>query len=117
MIKKLFPHFPVTPAKRLEDLEIKNKDLLINATQTGLKETDPSPVPETELHKDLFVYDLIYNPPETNLLKAAKKCGAGTSNGLDLLLYQGALAFEHFTGRPAPVEIMRQALREGVEKP
>jgi shikimate dehydrogenase len=116
MIKELFPNFRIAPVKLIRDLNIRDKDLLINATPVGLKETDPCPIDEGELHKDLLVYDLIYNPLETKLLKAAKEAGAQISNGLDMLLYQGAFSFEIFTGAPAPIEIMRQALMEGVKK-
>jgi shikimate dehydrogenase len=66
------------------------------------------------MHQGLFVYDLIYNPAETKLLEAAKRSGLRCSNGLGMLLYQGALAFRHFTGRQAPVEAMEAALNRGV---
>ena len=59
-----------------------------------------------------IVVDIVYNPVKTRLLKEAEKAGAGTINGLDMLVWQGALAFEKWTGREAPVEIMRkEALR------
>jgi shikimate 5-dehydrogenase len=69
-----------------------------------------------KLHPALLVYDLIYNPCETKLLKMAKKRGARVSNGLGMLLYQGARSFEIWTGKKAPVETMRRALKEGVRK-
>jgi len=54
---------------------------------------------------------LIYNPAETKLLALAGKSGAKTSNGLGMLLYQGMLSFQIWTGEPAPEEIMRKALQ------
>lgn len=116
LIKKVFLNFNIEAVGRIEDLNIKEKDLLVNATPIGMEKTDPYLVTEEMLYKDLFVYDLIYNPPQTKLLALAKKVGAKTSNGLGMLLYQGVLSFGHFTGVDAPVEIMRQALTKELEK-
>ena len=111
MIKKLFLNFQINAVDSIEELKIKDKDLLVNATPVGLKESDPCLVDEAMLHKNLFVYDLIYNPPETKLLTAAKHIGAKTANGLGMLLYQGMLSFKIWTGQDAPQEVMRQALQ------
>lgn len=100
----------------LEEVNFKEIDLLINATPVGMKEDDPCLVKKEMLHKDMLVYDLIYNPAQTKLLKLAKKVGARTSNGLMMLLYQGALSFKHFTGKDAPLHIMEEALKKGVSK-
>lgn len=91
-------------------------DLLINATPVGLRETDPALVDKTMINPKGLVYDLIYNPPETKLLKIAKEAGAKVSNGLGMLLYQGVLSFEYFTGKKAPVSVMRKALEEAIKK-
>jgi len=99
----------------IEGLNIKECDLLVNATPIGMKETDPCLVDQNLLHKDMLVYDLIYNPKETKLLKTARLIGARGSNGLGMLLYQGAISFQIWTQRPAPFEIMRRALEEGVK--
>jgi shikimate dehydrogenase len=116
MVKNLFPGLNILAADNIEGLDIRNKELLVNTTPVGLKESDSCLVSEGMLHKNLFVYDLIYNPPETKLLSLAKKAGAKFSNGLGMLLYQGALSFKHFTGYDAPLEVMRKALEEGVGK-
>ncbi|MCM8782875.1 MAG: shikimate dehydrogenase [Candidatus Omnitrophica bacterium] len=100
----------------LEEVDFKNIDLLINATPCGMRKTDPCPVKKDMLHKDMFVYDLIYNPIQTKLLKLAQGLGARTSNGLGMLLYQGVLSFKHFTGKYAPLHIMERALKEAVER-
>jgi len=64
------------------------------------------------LREDLTVVDIIYNPAETKLLKAARKVGAKTVNGLGMLIYQGALAFKIWTGKEAPTEEMKKVLEE-----
>jgi shikimate dehydrogenase len=54
--------------------------------------------------------DMIFNPPWTPLLRAARERGCAVQNGLSMLLYQGALAFELWTGQAAPLEVMQRAL-------
>ncbi len=105
----------IKSAGSIEELHIPDADLLVNATPVGMKESDPVLVDGNLLKSDLLVYDLIYNPKETKLLKSAKEKGARISNGLGMLLYQGVLAFEIWTGQSAPIEVMRQALKEGVK--
>lgn len=85
-------------------------DCLINATPLGLKRADPMPIRAEFVRRNHLVCDLVYNPPETALLKMAKKRGAGTLPGIGMLLYQGVIAFEIWTGRKAPVLIMKNAL-------
>ncbi|HEX5400613.1 MAG TPA: shikimate dehydrogenase [Verrucomicrobiae bacterium] len=91
-------------------------DLLINATSLGLRQDDSLPVDEKQfpLHRAGAVYDMIYKPAETKLLALARAAGCRTSNGLGMLLHQGAAAFEIWTGKPAPVEVMRRALELNV---
>ena len=80
----------------IDELNIELADLLINATPVGMKASDPCLVSEELLHANLMVYDLVYNPAETPLLKLAKAKGAKTVNGLKMLFYQGVLAFQHW---------------------
>ncbi len=102
----------------IDDLNIELSDLLINATPIGLKETDVPIIEEDLLHSDMLVYDLIYNPAQTKLLKMAEEKGAKTSNGLGMLFYQGVLAFQHWAEIDLP-EVVRQkmknALYEGIK--
>jgi len=93
-------------------------DLLLNATSLGLKPEDPMPLDEAHfpLKHARAVYDMIYRPAETPLLKAAKKAKCKTANGLGMLLHQGAKAFEIWTGQPAPVKEMRVALEREIYK-
>jgi len=94
-------------------------DLLINATSVGLKEGETLGLPASLFTPQLFVYDTIYRPAETELLKTAAEAGAQTANGLSMLLHQGIKSFEIWTGRKAPLAVMRRALRTAVygEKP
>lgn len=91
-------------------------DLILNATSLGLKAGDELPLDQTQfrLSRARAVYDMIYRPAETPLLAAAKAAGCRTANGLGMLLYQGAKALEIWSGKPAPIEVMREALRKNV---
>ena len=107
------PEDPVTviplEASALRE-QLTRTDLVINATSLGMKRTDPRLIPAAILTPDLMVYDMIYRPALTRLLEDAKSTGARTANGLSLLLHQGALSFEIWLNRPAPLEVMRRAL-------
>jgi shikimate dehydrogenase len=84
-------------------------DVLVNATSVGMSPASHvSPVPARFLKRHLVVFDIVYNPIETRLIKEAKAAGAKVISGVDMLAWQGALAFEKWTGHPAPVELMRQ---------
>lgn len=91
-------------------------DLVLNATSLGLKPGDGSPLDGTQfaLSQARKVYDMIYRPAETPLLRAAKAAGCQVANGLGMLLYQGTKALEIWTGQPAPVELMRAALLRNI---
>ncbi|MDD5491751.1 MAG: shikimate dehydrogenase [bacterium] len=88
---------------------IKETDILINATPAGMKPTDPCVVEPALLTKKLFIYDIVYNC-ETALLKAAKSKKIKCANGLGMLVNQGAISFELWTGKKAPIAVMRKAL-------
>ncbi|MDD5238101.1 MAG: shikimate dehydrogenase [Candidatus Omnitrophica bacterium] len=115
-LKQTFNDIKFIQAGSVEELNIQDSGLLINATPVGMKEGDPCLVSENIIHKDLLVYDLIYNPSETKLLRVAKQKGARIANGLGMLLYQGASSFELWTNKKAPITIMRNALNEGVKE-
>jgi len=85
-------------------------DCIINATPLGLKKSDPLPLPQDLMRKGQLVCDLVYNPPDTRLLRTARSCGAKTLRGIGMLLYQGVIAFEIWTGKKAPVNVMKKAL-------
>jgi len=87
--------------------------LLINATPVGTRDPQATPIPMDllrRLPRDAFVFDLVYNPPETALVRAAHAVGLRATGGLSMLLYQGAEAFTLWTSHEAPLAIMRAAL-------
>ncbi|MEY2600994.1 MAG: shikimate dehydrogenase [Verrucomicrobiota bacterium] len=90
--------------------QIANVDLVVNATPVGLNRGDPSPIPARLLAPHVMVYDTIYSVERTPFVSAAIEAGARASNGLSMLLHQGALAFEIWFQREAPIEIMRKAI-------
>ena len=87
------------------------KDLFVNATPIGMKPGDPAVIQAGWLSPDTSVFDLIYNPEETRLLRETGDRGLKTMNGTGMLVYQGARAFEIFTGRKPPVETMLQVFK------
>jgi len=89
-------------------------DILIDTTPLGMHpHIDDEPVAiANNMHEDLTVFDAVYNPNETVLLKEAIKAGAKPVYGIKMLLYQGAESFEIWTGKKAPVDVMEEALRK-----
>jgi len=85
-------------------------DLIVNATPLGMNPSDPSPVPARLLAPHHIVFDCVYGPSKTGLVRAAEEAGARGANGLSMLLYQGALSFAIWFNREAPIEAMRVAL-------
>ncbi|MGI8436550.1 MAG: shikimate dehydrogenase, partial [Chthoniobacterales bacterium] len=90
--------------------QIANVDLVINATPLGLHRSDALVLPASLLAPHLIVYDTIYAPARTALLGAVAEAGARGASGLSMLLHQGALSFETWFDREAPIEAMRAAL-------
>jgi shikimate dehydrogenase len=100
-----------TLSARVMKEELETSDILVNATSVGMHSyRDISPVPLDLLRPDLCVMDIIYSPMETKLVKDAKAVGAKVVLGLEMLLYQGAVAFEIWTNCLAPVDIMKEAV-------
>lgn len=83
--------------------------LVINATTVGLRPGEPPPVDLRKLPTPARVYDMLYNPPVTALLRQAAELGLPAANGLSMLVHQGARALSLWLGRPVPVEVMRRA--------
>ena len=110
-IEKAVPGIGRVYIDDLDDAEtlekaIAESDILINATRAGMSPLeDVLPVPAEFLHKDLAVADVVYNPKETLLLKKAKEAGCRAAvGGIGMLLWQGAAAFELFTGKEMPAQ-------------
>lgn len=97
--------------------EVEKADLVVNTTPLGMGSNLESPLglAVTGLHPGQVVCDIVYNPVETVLLKQAKNRGCQIVSGLGMLLFQGAEAFQIWTGVEAPVEVMRQALKQSLE--
>ncbi len=92
-------------------------DLVVNCTTVGLlhsAQEHESPIDAKRLSADTLVMDLIYNPQETPLLKGAKQAGCRVLNGLSMLVYQGAGAFDMWTGKKAPVDVMMRAAKKAL---
>ncbi|MFX1595108.1 MAG: shikimate dehydrogenase family protein, partial [Promethearchaeota archaeon] len=97
--------------------ESKKADIIINTTPIGMfPNMDNSPIPAEFLHKDLIVYDIVYNPLETKLIKDANKIGCKTLKGIDMLVNQGALAFEWWTNRKPNIRLMKEKVIEFLQK-
>ena len=95
---------------------MKKAHLVINATPIGMKDGDPSPVDRGLLRPGQYVYDLVYNRPMTQLVRDAHAAKCHVTTGLGMLLYQGAIAFEIWTKKTAPVKIMKRALKEALKR-
>jgi shikimate dehydrogenase len=85
-------------------------DLIVNATPLGMNPSDPAPIPARLLAPHHIVFDCVYRPSKTALLRAADEAGARGANGLSMLLHQGALSFSLWFNREAPIEEMRSAI-------
>ena len=92
---------------------LKDADILVDTTPIGMHPNiDDEPIASADdMHEDLVVFDAVYNPNETVLLKEAIKAGAKPVYGIKMLLYQGAESFKIWTGRDAPVDVMEKALK------
>jgi shikimate dehydrogenase len=102
-------------ASGYEDLKtlIQDSDILINSTSVGMYPKIYGTIVTSDMmHKDLAVFDIVYNPQNTMLLKEAKKAGATTIDGVMMLVFQGAESFRIWTGRTPPVDVMEKAVRE-----
>lgn len=91
--------------------EIRQVDMVVNTTSVGMYPgVSETPLPSCLLRSNLMVYDLIYNPLKTRLVGEAQAKGARAMTGLKMLVYQGALSLEMWTGRKIPVDVMEEAL-------
>jgi shikimate dehydrogenase len=102
----------VAPA--LEALRTETFDLVVNATSLGLRADDPLPLSLDAGTEFAAVLDLVYSPAETAWVREARARGIPAADGLEMLLQQGAAAFERWWGRSAPVAVMRAALGNGL---
>jgi len=107
------------PVTRLEAIEweesamrvqVADVDLIVNTTPLGMNPSDHAPIPARLLAPHHIVFDCVYGPSKTALLRAAEQAGARSANGTSMLLHQGALSFSIWFDREPPIETMRRAL-------
>ena len=107
------------PAARLEAvaweesvvrMQLADIDLIVNATPLGMNPSDPAPIPGRLIAPHHMVFDCVYGPSKTALLRAAEQAGARSANGISMLLHQGALSFSTWFDRDPPIDAMRKAL-------
>ncbi|HOV22481.1 MAG TPA: shikimate dehydrogenase, partial [bacterium] len=104
-----FNNVEIIPFEKRNDINFDEIDVIINTTSVGMKENDPILIEEKFIKKKFFIYDVVYNR-KTELIKTAEKLGLPYVNGLSMLVYQGAISFEIWTGEKAPVDIMKKSL-------
>lgn len=123
LARELAPYFRndrlIGPSDRIQAIpleeaalssQIGQVDLLVNATSLGMHRSDPPVFSPSLLTANLLVYDTVYASGKSRLVEDAEACGARAANGLSMLLWQGALAFEIWFNRSAPVDAMRRGL-------
>ncbi len=118
------PEKGIRVAKRFEvefiysDQLIKEKfDLIVNATPLGMKGfPEKLPVPKDLLKNKPILFDMVYNPMETPLIKTGKRYRCKIISGIEMLVFQGAKSFEIFTGKKAPIEVMRRTVISELKK-
>ncbi len=95
---------------------VKHADIIVNATSVGMSpRADESPMPHgVDFPRGALVFDLVYRPMRTQFLREAERAGARTIGGLAMLAHQGAAAFELWTGREAPIEVMFEAAQRAL---
>ena len=94
-----------------------DSEVLINATSIGMKpNVNETPVNPKWIRTNLAVMDIVYNPLETKLAKIAKEAGAKVVSGVEMLIYQGAASFEIWTGKSAPIQVMRKTVLDRLQK-
>jgi len=91
---------------------VDSAELIINASSMGMKGKNDPPIRRDWLHSNQTVFDIVYDPPVTTLLRNARNVGAQTIDGLEMLLNQGAISFSLWTGKSAPINEMRRALSQ-----
>ena len=123
LLERLRPFFTeprvLGPAARVEAvaweestmrMQLTDIDLIVNSTPLGMNPSDPAPLPGRLIAPHHMVFDCVYGPSKTALLRAAEQAGARSANGISMLLHQGALSFSIWFDRQPPIEAMRKAL-------
>jgi len=99
----------------LDDQRLGDCDILVNTTSVGMTPCiDAMPIEPGVLHKHMVVMDIVYNPLKTKLLETAQKMGCTVVDGVAMFVNQGAFQFELWTGKPAPIQVMRQSVLDAL---
>ncbi len=116
--RRLKVHVGSMPMGRAQlQAAIEGSDILVNATSVGMRPDEGKTlVTAGMMHRDLAVFDIVYKPLRTRLLREAVVAGAVTVEGLGMLVQQAALAFEIWTGKKAPIKVMEAAAREELRR-
>lgn len=117
LAKDISPYCETTGIGYDRVADLHSVDLIVNTTSVGMHpHVDATPLDTTFITPNMIVSDLVYNPLTTKLLAAAKSIGATAHSGLGMFIYQGAIAFEHWTGKPAPIAAMREAVEQALKE-
>ncbi len=109
----LADEFDCSASSLSNEVVIREADIIINATPMGMKpHTNKTPINTRLLNAKQIIFDAIYNPLQTKLIREAKKIGAETISGIEMLLYQATAQFELYTGYKAPEEVMKKIVHE-----
>lgn len=111
-VHERYPDIDIEVVNLPGDVSDLDADLIVNCTSVGM-EPDSHNMPwnrDIPFQAKHFVYDLVYNPSPTLLVRFASECGAHAVNGKGMLVWQGALAFECWTGHPGPVDVMKASI-------
>jgi shikimate dehydrogenase len=119
LAESIAPELPgrIDAGELVPNRPLHDRDLIVNCTSVGMLHGSgegQSPLIQGQIGRDTLVYDLVYNPPVTPLLAAAKAAGARTLGGLPMLVYQGAAAFELWTGQKPPIGLMMARAEEAL---
>ncbi|MFH1868781.1 MAG: shikimate dehydrogenase [Candidatus Omnitrophota bacterium] len=115
-IKRFFPKCSVMfCAKKDLNASMGSCQLLVNCTPLGMRRTDPMPINIRLMYDRLKIYDIIYTPLRTKLLKSAKEKGIKAVGGVGMLLYQGAIAFKLWTKKEPPIALMKKTLLDNLK--
>ena len=100
----------------MEELDGERFDIVINTTRVGLHPDDPAPIDFELLGRAGAVMDLVYGRHQTSFVKAAERLGIRATDGMEMLVQQGAASFESWWNKPAPIDLMRNVIRQSLDR-
>ena len=100
----------------MEELDGERFDIVINTTRVGLDPDDPAPIDFELLGRAGAVMDLVYGRHQTSFVKAAERLGIRATAGMEMLVQQGAASFESWWNKPAPIDLMRNVIRQSLDR-